>query len=202
MLREEENPAISNALPQRFCLGDVLVDGSHNYLVHSDGREIRLEPRLIRLLTVLAQAGGEPVARTELLAEVSSLPYAGDEALTQAISRLRQALGDTPKAPTFIKTIPRKGYVLVMPVSLEGLETKHRSDTGSQIMGLTGPNSSQLLPLLMAGAILLLSGLVVWFVLFPREIVRETELILNSDQEFIEKKDQEFTEKEDKVGVP
>ena len=35
-----------------------------------------------------------------------------DNALTQVVSELRQALGDDPAAPKFIQTVPRRGYRL------------------------------------------------------------------------------------------
>ncbi|WP_262692855.1 winged helix-turn-helix domain-containing protein [Kordiimonas aestuarii] len=73
----------------RKLIGEVVFDPNGNRLLV--GRETRpLEPRLVRLLEELCAVGGEPVTREALLEAVSSLPYAGDEALTQAISKLRQ----------------------------------------------------------------------------------------------------------------
>ncbi len=195
---------------KRFLLGDVLVDSAHHTLTLPDGSDVRLEPRLIRLLTRLAAAKGDPVLRDDLLAEVSSLPYAGDEALTQGISKLRQALGDTAKAPRFIKTIPRRGYALVAPVSVPedaaSLATAPvPAETSSEILPplhAVGAQKNQSALTILAVAILVLSGLLVWVVLTPREIVRETELILDSDAEFIEKKDQDFIEKKDLEPTP
>jgi len=195
---------------KRFLLGDVVVDSAHHLLTLPDGRDVRLEPRLIRLLTRLAAAKGEPVLRDDLLVEVSSLPYAGDETLTQGISKLRQALGDTAKAPRFIKTIPRRGYALVAPVSVP----EDAAPTGSvpvpaevhaevlPPVHAVGVQKNQSVLTILAAAILVLSGLLVWAVLAPREIVRETELILDSDMEFTEKKDQEFIEKKDLEPKP
>jgi len=41
-----------------------------------------------------------------------------DNALTQVISELRQALGDKPNAPTYIETVPRRGYRWMAPVKV------------------------------------------------------------------------------------
>lgn len=188
---------------KRFLLGDVTVDGAHHTLTMQDGSEIRLEPRLIRLLARLAAAKGEPVLRDTLLAEVSSLPYTGDEALTQSISKLRQALGDTAKAPRFIKTIPRKGYALVAPVSLIGegggdSKVPVKADTRVEVLppvNAVASHKNQTALTVLAVAILLLSGLLVWTAMNPREIVRETELFLEEDPEIINEGDQEFIEK-------
>jgi TolB-like protein/Tfp pilus assembly protein PilF len=40
----------------------------------------------------------------------------GDEALSQAVTKLRKALGDDVRAPTYIETISKRGYRLIAPV--------------------------------------------------------------------------------------
>ncbi len=40
----------------------------------------------------------------------------GDEALTQSVIKLRRALGDDPRAPSYIETISKRGYRLIAPV--------------------------------------------------------------------------------------
>lgn len=74
-----------------------------------DGQEQRLEPRLAEVFDLLRTRAGETVTRQELLEEVWG--YSGsDEALTQAISRLRQVFGNRD----LIVTEPRKGYRLAV----------------------------------------------------------------------------------------
>jgi hypothetical protein len=41
-----------------------------------------------------------------------------DESLNTAIKKLRFALGDSPENPTFIETIPRRGYRLIAPIRI------------------------------------------------------------------------------------
>ena len=41
-----------------------------------------------------------------------------DQAVTHCIKELRGLLGDNPTAPRFIKTLPKRGYVWICPVSL------------------------------------------------------------------------------------
>ena len=72
------------------------------------GQESRLEPRLASLLEMLAARPGAVVSRDELLDTVWG-DEGSDEALTQAVSRLRQLLGNRD----LILTEPRKGYRLV-----------------------------------------------------------------------------------------
>ena len=91
---------------RRVQIGHVVCD-FHQLTLDVEGEVIRLEPRLAGLLAVLVQRPGEVISRDELL----SLAWdagASDEALTQAVSRLRKLLGDR----TTIETIPRVGYRL------------------------------------------------------------------------------------------
>jgi Tol biopolymer transport system component len=68
----------------------------------------------MRLFTVLAERAPEVVSRDELIQEVWQGTFVSDEVLTQSISELRKALGDDPRAPRFIATVPKRGYQLVV----------------------------------------------------------------------------------------
>jgi Tol biopolymer transport system component len=48
--------------------------------------------------------------------QVWGVEFATDDLLSRAISDLRKALGDDPKAPAYIETIPTVGYRLIAPV--------------------------------------------------------------------------------------
>ena len=69
------------------------------------------------VLTHLAARAGEVVTRAELLDAVWGGTVVQEEALTQAVSQLRRALDDDPRAPTIIETIPKQGYRLLAPVT-------------------------------------------------------------------------------------
>jgi DNA-binding winged helix-turn-helix (wHTH) protein len=96
----------SRSSPRRVQIGDAVCDFDQ-LTVQVDGELTRLEPRLAGVLAVLVQRAGEVLGRDELLA-LAWEADASDEALTQAVSRLRKLLGDR-KA---IETIPRVGYRL------------------------------------------------------------------------------------------
>ena len=98
-------------------LEDLKIDAKNNMVIKGQ-TETTIEPRLMRVIVKLAQKTGQIVERSELLQEISENAYASDESLTQAISKIRQFLGDSTKQPKFIKTIPRKGYVLLVSASL------------------------------------------------------------------------------------
>ncbi|MGE5667444.1 MAG: winged helix-turn-helix domain-containing tetratricopeptide repeat protein, partial [Betaproteobacteria bacterium] len=56
------------------------------------------------------------VTRDEVFSEVWPRVVVGDEALTQTIIKLRKALGDNPRSPSYIETIAKRGYRLIAPV--------------------------------------------------------------------------------------
>lgn len=96
----------------QFSIGRAMIDPAAGEVL-LDGATHHLEPRLMAVLTLLAQRPGQVVTRAQLLDEVWNGDRAGDESLTQAISGLRSILGDSPRSPTFIQTIPKTGYRLI-----------------------------------------------------------------------------------------
>jgi DNA-binding winged helix-turn-helix (wHTH) protein len=101
----------TSSAPRRVLVGQAVCDFDQLTL-EADGDVTRLEPRLAGVLAVLVQHAGATLSRDELLT-LAWEADASDEALTQAISRLRKLLGDR-KA---IETIPRIGYRLTAPVT-------------------------------------------------------------------------------------
>jgi DNA-binding winged helix-turn-helix (wHTH) protein/TolB-like protein/Tfp pilus assembly protein PilF len=97
-------------------IGDWSVDASTNQ-IRRGSEVLRLEPKAVDLLMALSARAGEVVSRDELLAQVWSGVVVGDDVLTQAVIKLRKALGDTSKEPRYIETIPKRGYRLIAVVT-------------------------------------------------------------------------------------
>ena len=74
------------------------------------GREVALPPRVLGVLEVLIDRPGQIVARQDLLDGVWKDAFVTDTSLAEAVSFLRQALGDDPQAPRYIQTVHRRGY--------------------------------------------------------------------------------------------
>jgi TolB-like protein/DNA-binding winged helix-turn-helix (wHTH) protein len=70
----------------------------------------------MRLLLCLAEHTGEVVSIDDLLNQVWSGVFVNQDSVYQAVTSLRRLLGDDPKQPTYIETVPRFGYRLVAPV--------------------------------------------------------------------------------------
>jgi TolB-like protein/DNA-binding winged helix-turn-helix (wHTH) protein len=76
----------------------------------------KLEPRAMRLLLCLADSADTVVSVDRLLAEVWPDVVVGSASVYQAVSQLRKVLGDVDPSPTYIATVPRKGYRLIASV--------------------------------------------------------------------------------------
>ena len=89
---------------------------AQNRLLWRDGTEIPLPPRVLGVLELLLDRPGEVVSRQDLLDAVWKDAFVTDTSLAEAVSFLRQALGDDPQAPRFIQTVHRRGYRFLPPV--------------------------------------------------------------------------------------
>jgi TolB-like protein/DNA-binding winged helix-turn-helix (wHTH) protein len=105
--------------------------------ISRDGETARLEARTMRLLLCLVEHAGEIVGIDELLTQVWTGVTVSPDSVYQAVASLRRLLGDDPKQPTYIETVPRLGYRMVAtvgpwvdasqdPVMLAALEAKKR----------------------------------------------------------------------------
>jgi DNA-binding winged helix-turn-helix (wHTH) protein/Tfp pilus assembly protein PilF len=99
-----------------YRFGPFFVDRTR-YHVLRDGVVVELTPKLIDLLFHLLDNAGALLTKEQLLDALWPGANVTDNALAQAVSELRQALGDDAGAPKFIKTIARRGYRFVAPVA-------------------------------------------------------------------------------------
>jgi TolB-like protein/tetratricopeptide (TPR) repeat protein len=83
------------------------------------GMPITLREQSFQVLAALVERPGEIVTREELRHRLwSSDTFVDFEvALNSAVSRLRDALGDSANSPSCIETIPKRGYRFVVPIA-------------------------------------------------------------------------------------
>ena len=93
---------------------------------------VAVEPKVMALLVLLAGRPGEVVSRDDLLAAVWPGVVVGDNALTQVVIKLRKALGDTAREPTYVQAIAKKGYRLIASVA---------AGIGATTVGAPSPHS-------------------------------------------------------------
>ncbi len=170
---------------QGFGLGDWRVEPRRNRLVGPGGEERKLDPRLIDVLIELAGRPGEVFSRDQLLERVWQGVFVSENTLSQAISRLRRALGDDRQAPRYIETISKSGYRLVAEVAwpepagprhavpMEGSEAPNTgAPPESHDAGALVDREARRFPLAayaLAGAALFAVAFATWWLL-PREI--------------------------------
>jgi DNA-binding winged helix-turn-helix (wHTH) protein len=96
------------------------------------GALIKLQALPFQLLTLLAERGGKVVSREEirqtLWGEGTFVDF--DRSINLCVNQIRKALGDDPQNPRYIKTLPRKGYCFIAPVTENGVESS-RADAAS-----------------------------------------------------------------------
>lgn len=118
-----ETPSHDARLPDRFEVGDWLVDRGLNEIRRGETVE-RLEPKVMELLVRLAEQAGETVSRDELLDAVWSGQHVVEGVLTRGASLLRQALGDDAQDPRYLQTVPKRGYRLIAPIRTAPVRTE------------------------------------------------------------------------------
>ena len=98
-----------------YRFDDFLADPGTWRLTRS-GQEIHVEPVVLRLLIYLIEHRGRLVPRQELMDTVWGDTVISDSALTKAVGRLRQALGDESAAPRYLETVHSQGYRFIAEV--------------------------------------------------------------------------------------
>lgn len=96
-------------------VGDWQVDARSNRL-SSANRVVDLEPQVMDLLTLLGANAGEVVTKAEIVAAIWGDVIVNDDALTRCMFKLRKALGDDAREPSYIETVSKRGYRLIAAV--------------------------------------------------------------------------------------
>jgi len=78
-----------------------------------EGEPVPLTPKVFDILVTLVEHGGHVVAKDDLMKRVWPNTFVEEGNLTQNISLLRKALGESSGGVQFIETVPRRGYRFV-----------------------------------------------------------------------------------------
>ena len=102
------------------AFGPFRLDPVNQCLWRGETR-ITLTPKVFAVLRHLIDHPGRLVTQEELLEAIWPETYVQPEILRKYILELRKALGDDPKAPRFIETLPKRGYRFVAALQEESL---------------------------------------------------------------------------------
>ncbi len=91
----------------------------HTERLLRDDQPLAVEPKAFRVLLYLLEHRDRLVTRDELLDQVWEGAFVTANALSRAVARLRQNLGDDARAPRFIETVPTRGFRFIADVRVE-----------------------------------------------------------------------------------
>lgn len=85
-----------------------------------DGKVVSLTPKMFDTLLVLVKNQGRVVEKETLLKEIWPDSYVEEGNIAFNIRQLRKLLGDDAQSPTYIETVPKRGYRFIAPVASVG----------------------------------------------------------------------------------
>lgn len=160
-----ETPA-NGASSMSFQVGDWLVDPAAGQIAKG-GVAVKLEPKVMEVLSYLADRQGELVTREDLERDVWRGAVVGYDSITAAVIKLRKALTDDARRPRYIATIPKRGYRLIATVQAHapGPEANNAAGTSASASAPTPSRANLSRWLLSAFALVLL--LATSFLFYP-----------------------------------
>src|SRR3954469_11403957 len=100
-----------------FEFGDFVLDrGQRRLLRRATGQPVVLTAKVFDTLLYLVEHHGQTLSKDRLLAAVWPGVVVEENSLTQAISTLRQTLGESRGENRYVATVPRQGYRFVADV--------------------------------------------------------------------------------------
>ena len=101
--------------PVRFGVFEADLDAGE---LRKQGMRLKLPQQAFRVLQVLIERPNEVISREELQQSLwaSDTFVEFDHGLNNAVNRLRDVLGDHAQSPSFIETVPRRGYRFIAPI--------------------------------------------------------------------------------------
>jgi len=106
---------ISKSAPTRYQFGPFSLDPSEHLFLH-DETPISLTPKAFDLLVLLVESAGRLVEKDELMRQLWPDTIVEEANLSNNISLLRKALGETEQGAKYIETVPKRGYRFVADV--------------------------------------------------------------------------------------
>jgi len=157
-----------------FTLGLAVVSPSTRSIA-GPGGTADIEPRVMQVLLVLADAAGQVVTREILFQRCWGGVYVGDDSLNRAIGAVRKIAAEVAGGSFEIETIPRTGYRLVGDIRSLDQANGEQAVQGNRVSRRT----------VVAGAALIAAatgGLGLWSVRRSQADQRFEELMDRGDQ--------------------
>lgn len=98
---------------------------------------VALEPQVLDLLTLFVRNPDTLISRDRIIDEVWHGRIVSEAAVSSRINALRRAIGDSGKAQTLLRTIPRRGFRFVAKVTASDEATPAPTSAAQQAIRLT-----------------------------------------------------------------
>jgi len=101
----------------KYVIGDWTLFPQSSEILNNQGSRLILTPKVIDTLVLLAEANGDVVLKGDLLDLIWKDTVVTNNSLNKVISELRTVFNDSRSKPKYIKTVHKKGYSLIVPIS-------------------------------------------------------------------------------------
>jgi len=101
--------------PPSYQFGPFVLNTAQHTLLR-EGTAIALTPKTYDTLLVLVQNSGRMLSKEELMNLLWPDSFVEEANLTQQVSMIRKALGESPGDPRYIATVPGRGYRFIAEV--------------------------------------------------------------------------------------
>jgi len=98
-------------------IGGYILDANEMTLSRN-GNSVKLEPKVLEVLSYFCENENRYISMSELHENVWKDRCVSDAAVRRSIGKLRQLFKDDHKNPSFIQSLPKRGYKLICQVSV------------------------------------------------------------------------------------
>lgn len=107
----------------KYAFGDYTLDTTSEVLL-SGAQRVEIEPKQYLTLLLFCQHPEQIISRDRLLQEIWGSTVVSENTINKHIAGIRKLLADDAKQPSFIETVPKKGYRFVASVNLVSNEDR------------------------------------------------------------------------------
>ena len=119
----------------RVQFGRYVLDLASRQLLREDA-VVHLSPKAFELLSILASDRPKALSKGDLQERLWPGTFVVEKNLANLVSEIREALGDDPANPRFIRTVHRFGYAFREAPT--GDVAARSAERGSQVLGREG----------------------------------------------------------------
>ena len=141
-----------------YEFGDFRLEPEKQLLWRGDA-EIPLSPRVFKTLLYLVEHHDSVLDKERLMEAVWPDCTVEENNLTQNISTLRRALGETPGSDRYIVTVTGRGYRFVAPVRMCEAPMARPTENAESVTSVDLNQSRRFTPMLLVAAAVVVSSI-------------------------------------------